>query len=251
MSASSPATGSSEAGPVDGLREERHDGVLTLVFDRPPARNALTVAMRQRIEVLCAEVDDDPEVDVIVLTGADPMFCAGADVKEIAALKTALPSTDPGRALRGVAKPVIGAVNGPCVTGGLELALSCDFLVASDRATFADTHARLGVLPRWGMSALLPRAVGVRYAKEMTATGLPIDAAEALRVGLVNRVVPHVELAGQVRELADAIRRTNAPALLASIDAYDRGQSLPFDEALTLEVERSAAWVVDLEGFGS
>ncbi len=138
--------------------------------------------MRQRLEALCAEVDGRDDVDVMILTGVDPVFCAGADTKEIARLGASLPPTNPGAALRAVDKPVICAVNGPCVTGGLEVALSCDFIVASERATFADTHARLGVLPRWGLSALLPAAVGVRRAKEMTSTGRFVTASEALAV---------------------------------------------------------------------
>jgi enoyl-CoA hydratase len=236
---------------VDGLREIRTDGVLTLVFDRPDVRNALTVAMRQRLEVVCAEVDEDDDIDVVVLTGTDPAFCAGADMKEIATQGARLPSTDPGRALRHLRKPVIGAINGPCVTGGLEIALSCDFLVASERAQFADTHAHLGVLPRWGMSALLPRAVGVRWAKELSATRAVIDASEALRIGLVNHVVPHDRLKVQVTELTDAIRRANRAAVTATFALYDDGIDLAQTDALHLEVERGAAWVVDLSHFAT
>jgi enoyl-CoA hydratase len=236
---------------VAGLREIRAEGVLTVVFDRPEARNALTVAMRQRLEELCAEVDGDDDVDVVVLTGTDPAFCAGADMKEIAARGAALPPTDPGRAIRGVHKPVVGAINGPCVTGGLEIALSCDFLVASERAGFADTHAHLGVLPRWGMSALLPRAVGVRWAKELSATRAVIGPAEALRIGLVNHVVPHEQLEARVREITDGIRRAHGPAVRATFELYDDGLGLSQPEALALEAERGAAWVVDLTHFGS
>ena len=234
---------------VAGLRELRADGVLTVVFDRPAVRNALTVAMRQRLEELCVEADADVDIDVVVLTGTDPAFCAGADMKEIAALGRALPPTDPGRAIRAVRKPVIGAVNGPCVTGGLEIALSCDFLVASELATFADTHAHLGVLPRWGMSALLPRAVGPRWAKELSATRAVIGPADALRIGLVNHVVPHDQLAARVCQITDAIRRAQAPAVAATFELYDDGQSLSQTEALALEAERGAAWVVDLTRF--
>jgi len=133
---------------ADRLRTETRDRVLTITIDRPEAKNALTLAMRQRLEQLCADADADDAVDVVVLTAVDPVFCAGADVKEIAQLGSALPPTNPGAALRSVSKPVLAAVNGACVTGGLELALSCDFIVASDRARFADTHARLGVIPR-------------------------------------------------------------------------------------------------------
>jgi len=233
------------------LREIRTDGVLTLVFDRPDVRNALTVAMRQRLEEICVEADEDDEVDVVVLTGTDPAFCAGADMKEIAARGAGLPPTDPGRALRELRKPVIGAVNGPCVTGGLEIALSCDFLVASERAQFADTHAHLGVLPRWGMSALLPRAVGVRWAKELSATRAVIEAAEALRIGLVNHVVPHDQLGARVTAITDDIRRANRPALAATFALYDDGCDLAQSDAVRLEAERGAAWVADLSVFAT
>jgi enoyl-CoA hydratase len=236
---------------VNGLREVRHAGVLTVTFDRPEARNALTLAMRLRLEELCAEADGDDSVDVVVITGVDPAFCAGADVKEIAALGSSMTSTDPGAAIRRVAKPVVGAVNGPSITGGLEIALSCDFLIASDRASFADTHARLGVLPRWGMSALLPRAVGVRYAKELSATGSVIDAEEALRIGLVNHVVPHADLRRRVDELVRSIQQSNGPAVTATFALYEDGQSLTQDEAVLLEAERGAEWVVDLSQFGT
>jgi enoyl-CoA hydratase len=234
---------------VAGLKEIRAEGVLTVVFDRPAARNALTVAMRQRLEELCAAVDGDDDIDVVVLTGTDPAFCAGADMKEVASQGRSLPPTDPGRAIRGVRKPVIGAVNGPCVTGGLEIALSCDFLVASELARFADTHAHLGVLPRWGMSALLPRTVGVGWAKELSATRAIIDSTEALRIGLVNHVVPHDQLAARVRAITDAIRQAPAPAVAATFALYDEGQSCSQAEALTLEAERGAAWEVDLTRF--
>jgi enoyl-CoA hydratase len=226
------------------------DRVLTITIDRPDAKNALSLAMRQELERLAAAVDTDDEVDVVVLTAVDPVFSAGADIKEIVALGSALPPTNPGAALRGIDKPVLAAVNGACVTGGLELALSCDLIVASDRARFADTHARLGVLPRWGMSALLPRAVGLAKAKELTATGAFVDAREALRIGLVNAVVPHDELGARVHELGAAIAAGPQPAIRASIELYDRSVGLSLTDALALEAETSANWVVDTSTFG-
>jgi enoyl-CoA hydratase len=235
---------------VDGLRLEVADRVLTLTIDRPEAKNALTVVMRQRIERLADEVDDDDTVDVVVLTAVDPVFSAGADIKEIVARGAALPPTNPGGALRSIAKPVIAAVNGACVTGGLELMLSCDIAIASDRARFADTHAKLGALPRWGMSALLPRAVGLARAKEITATGAFVDADEALRIGLVNHVVPHDDLQQRTRELAAAIVGGQQRAIRASIDLYDRGNGLPLADALALEAEVCGAWTVDTSTFG-
>ena len=112
-----------------------------------------------------------------------------------------MPAANPGATLRATTTPVVCAVNGACVTGALEIALSCTFVVASERARFADTHARLDVVAAWGLTALLPRAVGVRKAAEMSITGNFVDAAEALRLGLVNHVVPHDELLPFTRAL--------------------------------------------------
>ena len=235
---------------VDGLRVAVAGRVLTITIDRPEAKNALTVAMRQRIEQVGREVDADDAVDVVVLTAADPVFCAGADIKEIVALGSSLPPTNPGAALRSISKPVIASVNGACVTGGLELMLSCDIAIASDRARFADTHAKLGALPRWGMSAMLPRAVGVAHAKEITATGAFVDADEALRIGLVNHVVAHDELGARTRDLCAAIVGGDQRAIRASIDLYDRGNGMSLEEALALEVEVGSAWTVDTSTFG-
>jgi len=179
---------------TEGLRTELASRVLIVTLDRAEKKNALTVAMRLALEEICARVDADPEVDVLLLTATDPVFSAGVDIREVGAQGTSMRPTDPGRALRSVRKPVFAAVNGACVSGALEIALSCDFILASERARFADTHARLGALPRWGLSALLPRAVGLAKAKEMTLSGNFVDAAEALRIGLVNRVFEAAEL---------------------------------------------------------
>ena len=252
MSPDSLPTGPLLEGPLrtGPLRTEIADRVLTLTIDRPEAKNALTLAMRRQIEGLAREVDDDDAVDVVVLTAVDPVFCAGADIKEIVALGASLTPTNPGAALRSIGKPVIAAVNGACVTGGLELMLSCDIVVASDRARFADTHAKLGALPRWGMSALLPRAVGVAKAKEITATGAFVDAEEALRIGLVHHVVPHDELGTRTRELCAAIVAANQRAVRASINLYDRGNGMSLADALALEAEVGGAWTVDTATFG-
>ena len=137
----------------------------------------------------------------MILTGADPAFCAGLDLKELGTTGGILGG---GRAETEAARrggpiprmqlPLIGAINGPAITGGLEIALNCDFLVASERALFGDTHTRVGVQPGWGGAVLLAEAVGVRRAREMSFTGNFVDAQEALRIGLVNHVVPHAEL---------------------------------------------------------
>ncbi len=155
------------------------------------------------VQMRAAEADDN--VDVIILTGADPAFCAGLDLKELGESGDNLSKSGSGAdgslnadGVRGpfprLSKPLIGAINGVAVTGGLELALNCDFLIASERARFADTHSRVGVMPGWGLTVLLAQAIGVRRAREMSFTGNFMGADEALHRGLVNRVVPHETL---------------------------------------------------------
>ncbi len=217
------------------------EGIRTITFNRPEAKNALTVAMRRELCQLLDDADRDPRVRSVILTGTDPVFTAGVDYKEVD------PSFDPrqrrftvnpGRALRAMHTPVVCAVNGPCVSGGLEIALSASFIVGSDRARFADTHARLNVVPAWGLSALLPRAVGLRKARELSLTGNFVDAQEALRIGLVNHVVPHDELMVFTRQLVGQISDSSAVAEVLSL--YEQGEDLSLSGSLALEATRVA-----------
>ena len=149
--------------PDDVLLIEVADRVATITLNRPQARNALNADLRRSIPKAVLELDEDPDVDVVVITGSDPAFCAGLDLKEIASGKHNLSGSGSdavNRPLPRIGKPIIGAINGVAVTGGFELALNCDFLVASERARFADTHARVGVQPGWGLTVLLPQAMG-------------------------------------------------------------------------------------------
>jgi enoyl-CoA hydratase len=219
--------------------------ICTITIDRPEARNALTLSMRRRLKEVFAEAGADDAVAVIVLTGADPAFCAGVDVKELSAGTAGEPTgavTDPAAALRSVSKPVVGAVNGVCVTGGLELALGCDVLVASERARFADTHVKLGLVPAWGMSAFLAHAVGTRKAIELSLTGELIDAHEALRVGLVNHVVGHEDLMPRTYEIATAMRDADPVAARTVLDLYRRSAGRSVEKALALEHEMFEHW---------
>lgn len=227
------------------LRQETRNGILTITIDRPEKKNALTLAMREELERLPEKVNDAEAVSVVLLSAVEPVFCAGADLKEIAESRGNLPVTQPGAGLRGISKPTIAVVNGACVTGGLELALSCDFILASDRARFADTHAKLGVLPRWGMSALLPRRVGLARAKEMALSGRWVDAEEADRIGLVNRGVRHEALAAEAEVLAMQIAANPPRAVIASLDLLNRGDGASLEAALALEDEVGAAYTVD------
>ncbi|WP_235490289.1 enoyl-CoA hydratase-related protein, partial [Frankia sp. AvcI1] len=147
--------------------------------------------------------------------------------------------------LRAMTKPVVAAVNGTCVTGGLEVLLSCSFAVASERARFADTHARVGLVPGWGLSALLPRAVGTRWARRLTATGEQIDAATALRIGLVTEVVAHKAVVTRAVELAAATARTSRRALAAAWELYAEGEGRSLADALAREAGTARHWRVD------
>ncbi len=183
------------------------DRIATVTLNRPDARNALSSDVLRLLPERLAEAEASDDVDVIILTGTDPAFCAGLDLKELGASGTNLAgSSGPDRSQRGpfppLTKPLIGAINGVAITGGFELALNCDFLIASEHAKFGDTHSRVGVMPGWGLTVLLPQAIGVRRAREMSYTGNFMDADEALAFGLVNHVVPHHELMPFTRRIA-------------------------------------------------
>ncbi|MCV7089672.1 enoyl-CoA hydratase [Mycobacterium interjectum] len=203
----------------DILLIETDERVRTLTLNRPQARNALSSALRDRLFGALTDAETDDGVDVVIVTGADPVFCAGLDLKELGG-KTALPDISPR--WPPLTKPVIGAINGAAVTGGLELALYCDVLIASEQARFADTHARVGLLPTWGLSVRLPQKVGIGLARRMSLTGDYLSAAEALRAGLVTEVVPHDRLMPTAREVAASIVGNNQNAVRALLTSYHR-----------------------------
>lgn len=200
------------------------DRIATVTLNRPAARNALSSEVLRLLPQLMLVANDDDDVDVVILTGADPAFCAGLDLKELGSTGGNLGSSsnerradDAPRSRRGpfpdMDKPVIGAINGVAITGGFELALNCDFLVASENAKFGDTHARVGVMPGWGLTVLLPQAIGVRRAREMSFTGNFLSAEEAFGWGLVNHVVPHADLLPMAHQLARDIVGNDQPGV--------------------------------------
>jgi enoyl-CoA hydratase len=178
----------------------------------------------------------------VVLTGRDPAFCAGLDLTELSSTAENLHTTAEERPWPTMSKVVIGAVNGVAVTGGLELALACDFIVASERARFADTHARVGVLPGWGLSVLLPQAVGLRRAKEMSVTGNYVSAELAFEWGLANRVVPHDELLDAAVQLAEDVASNDLRTVSALLELYDANAAGTLAEGLDREWKASRAW---------
>ena len=192
---------------------EVSDRIATVTLNRPEARNALSSEVLRRLPEAMQQAEDDADVDVVILTGADPAFCAGLDLKELGSSGANLGVVGGRRPFPAMTKPLIGAVNGVAITGGFELALNCDFLVASEHAKFGDTHSRVGVMPGWGLTVLLPQAIGVRRAREMSWTGNFMLADEALQFGLVNHVVPHAELMPFTRRLALDIVGNDQPGV--------------------------------------
>jgi enoyl-CoA hydratase len=229
---------------------ERAEAVATVTMNRPQARNALSRELRKALWQTMGELDADDDVAAIVLTGADPAFCAGLDLKELAATSGAAlgetgaagdTSTSRGP-MPSMQTPVIGAINGVAITGGFEVALACDFLIASERAAFADTHARMGIMPGWGLTVLLPEAVGFRRAKELSSTGNFLDARTALAWGLVNHVVAHDELVPFARKLGEDIASNDRAGVRRMLQTYDEGVLVDRREAWAIEGRVAGEW---------
>lgn len=229
---------------------DRNDAVATVTLNRPGARNALSQELRKSLWQAMTELEADESVAAIVLTGADPAFCAGLDLKELASTAgAALAETGAAgdtTTARGpipqMATPVIGAINGVAITGGFEVALACDFLIASERAAFADTHARMGIMPGWGLTVLLPEAVGYRRAKELSTTGNFLDAQTALAWGLVNHVVPHDGLVPFAQQLAADIASNDQVGVRQMLQTYDEGVLVDRREAWAIEGRVAGEW---------
>lgn len=236
-----------ESSPDQLLLVTRQGGVATVTLNRPEARNALSRAALTRLRNEFAALGKDDSVGAVVLTGTDPAFCAGLDLKELSSgVRLAEPDPGPDQPPWSpwpeIAKPIIGAVNGAAITGGFELALNCDFLIASDRAVFADTHARVGVLPAWGLTVLLPQRIGFAMARRMSFTGDFMDADTALRCGLVTEVVPHDDLLPAARTIAETIAANHRPAVLELRASYRRIESEMIGEGWQIEQETAREW---------
>ena len=227
----------------------RDDAVATVTLNRAQAMNALSKALRADLAAAMREVAADERVRAIVLTGAgERAFTAGLDLKELGADTSNLGAANatsadenPVKAIELCPQPVIGAINGVAITGGFEVALACDIRIASNNARFADTHARVGVMPGWGLSQKLSRLIGISRAKELSLTGNFLDAETACAWGLVNRVVEPEELLPAAQTLARDIASAD-PAMVRAYKALiDDGYALPFGEAMALEQQRSSA----------
>ena len=231
------------------------DRVAVITLNRPEKRNALNRDVRRALPAAITRCDADDAVDVMILTGSDPAFCAGVDLKEFGSgdvqqgegFADVGERTDDGRtpfrgALPPHTKPLIGAVNGVAVTGGFEVALNCDFLIASDRARFADTHSRVGVMPGWGLTVLLAQRIGVGRAKEMSITGNYVDATTALAWGLVNHVVPHEELLPFCKQLAADTVSNDQRGVRRMLQTYNEVTDTTIAQGWEVEDRVSREW---------
>jgi enoyl-CoA hydratase len=234
---------------------EVEDRIATLTLNRPQARNALSRALMYELWDAVGAAGSDPDVDAVILTGSDPAFSAGVDLKEVTG--EVRPSVEPRptgqgperdtnglfRFLPVIEKPVIGAINGVAATGGFEIALQCTFLVASVRARFADTHARVGIMPGGGITVHMAQSMGMRRALELSLTGNFLAADEALGYGLVNHVVPHDELLPFTRRLAADIANNDQRSIRRLLQHYRQmGNAATLDEAHLIEGYMAETW---------
>ena len=215
---------------------EGHTAVITL--NRPERRNAFNQKLLAGLYNVLDEVRSNDAIRVAILTGAGKSFCSGIDLKVLETDNLFDPRED-GRdfpdVIDGCPKPIIGAINGHAITGGLEIALHCDFLIASERAFFADTHARVGIHPGWGMTQLLQEAIGIRRARQMSFTCQFIDADTALVWGLVNEVVAHERLISRARQIADEIAEADPLQLCTIGKLIESRRSNSLKRALAVE----------------
>jgi len=226
---------------------ERDGPIAVVTLNRPEAMNALSRGLRAELATVMRALDGDDGIRAVVLTGAGTRaFTAGLDLKELGvdglgAANATEAEANPVKAIEQCRKPVIGAINGVAITGGFEVALACDILIASENARFADTHARVGIMPGWGLSQKLSRMIGISRAKELSLTGNFLDAQTACAWGLVNRVVPADELLPAARALATDIASIDPAMTQTYKRLIDDGYALPFGEAMALEQRQSTA----------
>jgi enoyl-CoA hydratase len=230
------------------LRLERDGGVATLTLNRPENRNALNSALRGALLRAFRDLEQDASVRAVILTGAGKAFCAGLDLKEMGERGPGGNASEApsGGVQYGLVEtieryphPVIGAINGFAITGGFELALACDVLVGCPETRFADTHARVGILPGWGLSQKLSRVLGPTRAKMVSFTGNFISAEEAERWGLLARVVPTDELLPTCRQLAKDMLSCVPGAVEGYKRMIDEGYAINYGDARALEVKLS------------
>ena len=229
------------------IQVEKKEGIGYLILNRPEVRNAFSQEMIEEIRDALAHIDRDEEIRVLIITGAGKAFQAGADIAELSRMKPMdLLRWNEGivrinAALETLRQPVIGAINGVAAGGGMELAVSCTLRVIAESAKMSLPEVKLGIIPGTGGTQRLPRLIGKGRAAELMLTGDPIDAREAFRIGLVNKVVPDGEAVRGAEELAKKIM-ANAPiAVEMTKDALEIGKDLPLEHAVQYSQKNCAA----------
>ncbi|MGD9750491.1 MAG: enoyl-CoA hydratase [Acidimicrobiia bacterium] len=216
------------------------DGVVRIAFNRPEARNALSVGLREAASDALRAAGADESVGAVILTGSGVAFSAGVDLKELGAPGGAPKPSSRGAdnlvgAIVACPQPVIAAVNGLAITGGFEVVLACDIILASNEARFADTHARVGIMPGWGISQRLPRLIGMPRAKQLSFSGDFCDAATAERWGLVNQVFEPERLQEAAVAMAATIAGNDRRAVRNLKRVYDEGALVTMAEGFEVE----------------
>ena len=228
----------------EDLMYEKKGSTAWLTLNRPQAMNSLNLSIISGLEKLLPQIADDDEVRVLVITGTGPAFCAGADLKEVLATRDLPPGErdfldrvceDVMNPLRNFSKPVIAALNGITMAGGLELAMCCDIVLASEEAQIGDAHANFGVYPGAGGAAVLPRVLPLNVAKYLLFTGKTLSAQQMLGLGLVNEVHPADQLLQAAADLADLLATKSPIALRRMKEVANRSQDLTRDAALAEE----------------
>jgi enoyl-CoA hydratase len=231
---------------------EKHTGYAIITLNRPEAMNALSRELRRGFVAAFADCASDPDIRVVILTGIGKAFCAGFDLKELGSDQADTTADEVNNevalAMETFDGPIIGAINGHCITGGFEMALACDVLIASENARFADTHARVGMLPGWGLSQKLPRLIGLSRAREIAFTGAPVFARQAYEWGLVNHVLPSEELLPKAVAIAEDICTCVPEVLTGYRRLINEGYSMPLREALAWEEAEAIAWSRQVTG---
>jgi enoyl-CoA hydratase len=234
------------------LLTQCRDGYAIVTLNRPTAMNALSRELRVAIGELFRKLNDDPDVNVVILTGAGRAFCAGLDLKELEtghSREDGPSSLEMIRAVLEFEGPVIGAINGHAITGGFELALCCDFMIASSEARFADTHARVGIMPGWGLSQRLSRIIGIGRAKELSLTGNYLKADQAEAWGLVNRVVAPDALLPACEALAVDILSCEPTTMRSYKKVINDGYAASFGDGLAIETKANRSHRLDGDDF--
>jgi 2-(1,2-epoxy-1,2-dihydrophenyl)acetyl-CoA isomerase len=246
---------------VGDLRLEIADRVATITLDRPDALNALTVPLKEELRAAFEALADDDAVRAVVLTGAGRAFCAGQDLRERLEPE-ALPLEDEIRArynplllaMRRLPKPIVGAVNGIAAGAGASLAFACDVRIAAEGASFLLAFGRVGLIPDTGATWLLPRLVGASKAAELALTAEPLSASDAERFGLVAKVVPPADLAGEAHALAERLASGAPRAHALTKEALDRAWDASLEEQIELEADfqgRAGATADHAEGIAA